>query len=142
MYMHLSRPMVSAFVFATRIVQSLFYLNTKFQASSLLLWLYRPVCVGPVRKPYCWFSTRWLIYQGETDTCVQCRTTISNQNSKTFFIQLSSNFTLCDGSLNPLTSTVSFYLLKYLLLKTFQLPVLSCTNYSGLSPIPEYSCHI
>ena len=28
----------------------LFYLNPKF------LCLYRSVCVGPVRKPHCWFS--------------------------------------------------------------------------------------
>ena len=27
------------------------HLNPKFQASSHLLWLYRPVCVGPGRKP-------------------------------------------------------------------------------------------
>ena len=39
-----------------RIVQFLFYLNPKFQASSSFLCLYRPVCVGPVRKPNCWFS--------------------------------------------------------------------------------------
>ena len=32
------------------------YLNLKFQASSSFLCLYRPVCVGPVRKPHCWFS--------------------------------------------------------------------------------------
>ena len=31
-------------------------LNTKFQASSSFLSLYRPVYVGPVRKPHCWFS--------------------------------------------------------------------------------------
>ena len=43
-------------VFATRIVQFLFYLKPKFQASSSFLCLYRPVCVGPVRKPHCWFS--------------------------------------------------------------------------------------
>ena len=42
---------ISAFVFLTQIVQSLFYLNTKFQASSLLEWLYRPVCVRPGPKP-------------------------------------------------------------------------------------------
>ena len=41
---------------ATRIVQFLFYLNPKFQASSSFLCLYRSVCVGPVRKPHCWFS--------------------------------------------------------------------------------------
>ena len=43
--------LISAFTFATRIVQFLFYLNPKFQASSHLLWLYSPVCVGPGRKP-------------------------------------------------------------------------------------------
>ena len=43
--------LISAFVFAIRIVQSLYYLHPKFQASSHLLWLYSPVCVGPGRKP-------------------------------------------------------------------------------------------
>ena len=43
--------MISAFVFATWKVQSLYFLNPKFQASSHLLWLYSPVCVGPGRKP-------------------------------------------------------------------------------------------
>ena len=27
-----------------------------FHASSCFMLLHRPVCVGPVRKPYCWFS--------------------------------------------------------------------------------------
>ena len=48
--------LISAFVFATYIVQSLFFLNPKFQASSHLLELYSLVCVGPGRKPECWFS--------------------------------------------------------------------------------------
>ena len=48
--------LISAFVFATRIVQFLFYLNPKFQASSSFLWLYSLIGVGPVRKPHCWFS--------------------------------------------------------------------------------------
>ena len=43
--------LISAFVFATRIVQSLFYLCRKFQASSHLLWLLRLVCVKPGLKP-------------------------------------------------------------------------------------------
>ena len=43
--------LISAFVFATRIVQSLYFLNLKFQASSYLLWLHSPVCVGPGQKP-------------------------------------------------------------------------------------------
>ena len=43
--------LIIAFVFAIRIGQSLYYLHPKLQASSHLLWLYRPVCVGPGRKP-------------------------------------------------------------------------------------------
>ena len=43
--------LISAFIFATKIVQFLFYLNPKFQASSLLLRRYRPVCVRPEQKP-------------------------------------------------------------------------------------------
>ena len=43
--------LISAFVFATWIGQSLYFLNPKFQASSHLMWLYSPVCVGPGRKP-------------------------------------------------------------------------------------------
>ena len=43
--------LISAFVFTTRIVQSLYFLNPKFQASSYLLWLYSLVCIGPGRKP-------------------------------------------------------------------------------------------
>ena len=43
--------LISAFVFATRIVQSLYFLNTKFNASRHFLWLYSLVCVGPGRKP-------------------------------------------------------------------------------------------
>ena len=43
--------LISVFVFATRIVQSLYFLNPKFEASSNLLWLYSPVCVGPGQKP-------------------------------------------------------------------------------------------
>ena len=42
--------LISTFVFATRIVQFLFFLDSKFQASSLLLRLYRPVCFRPGRK--------------------------------------------------------------------------------------------
>ena len=43
--------LISAFVFATQIGQSLYFLNPKFQASGHLLWLYSPVCVGPGWKP-------------------------------------------------------------------------------------------
>ena len=37
-------------------VQSLYFLNPKFQASSHLLQLYSLVCAGPGRKPERWFS--------------------------------------------------------------------------------------
>ena len=43
--------LISAFVFPIRIVQSLFFLNPKLQASSHRLWLYSLVCDGPGRKP-------------------------------------------------------------------------------------------
>ena len=43
--------LISASVFATRIVQSLYFLDTKFQASSHLLWLHSLFCVEPGRKP-------------------------------------------------------------------------------------------
>ena len=42
--------LISAFAFATGIVESLFFLDPKFQASSHRLWLYSPDCVGPGRK--------------------------------------------------------------------------------------------
>ena len=48
--------LISVFVFATQIVQSLYFLNPKFQASSHLLLLYSLVCVGPGWKPERWFS--------------------------------------------------------------------------------------
>ena len=38
-------------VFAIQILQFIYFLNPKFQASSHLLWLYSPVCVGPGLKP-------------------------------------------------------------------------------------------
>ena len=43
--------LISAFVFATRIVQSLYFLKPKFQASIHFLCLYSLVCIGPPRKP-------------------------------------------------------------------------------------------
>ena len=43
--------LISAFVFTARIVQLLFYLNPKFQASNYFQRLERPVCARPGRKP-------------------------------------------------------------------------------------------
>ena len=42
--------LVSACVFATCIVQSIHFLNPKFQASNHILGLYSLVCVGPGLK--------------------------------------------------------------------------------------------
>ena len=38
---------ISAFVLASRIEQSFFFVNSKFQATNILLSLYRPVCGRP-----------------------------------------------------------------------------------------------
>ena len=46
-----SAAQISTFVFTIWIVQSLLFLNLKFQASSYLLNLYSPLSVGPSRKP-------------------------------------------------------------------------------------------
>ena len=55
--------LISAFVFATRIVEFFFFLNPKSQASSLFLSLHRPVCVGHRLKiPNTSFLASWLIY--------------------------------------------------------------------------------
>ena len=43
--------LISAFVFPTRVRQSLYLINTKFQASSHLVLLYSLLCVRPGRKP-------------------------------------------------------------------------------------------
>ena len=47
----ITAKLISAIVFAIRIVQSLYFLNSKFQASSHIVWLYSPVYVGPGWKP-------------------------------------------------------------------------------------------
>ena len=38
--------LISAFVFAAQVVQSLYFLNPTFQVSKYLLWLNSPICVG------------------------------------------------------------------------------------------------
>ena len=65
----------SAFVFATRIVQFIFYLNPKVQASSSFLCLYGSVCVRPGRKPHCWYfhETAQFIVKTRDDQRLQGR---------------------------------------------------------------------
>ena len=48
--------LISDFVFATRMIQLLYFLNPKFPVSVHLLCCYSSVCVGHVRKPHCCFS--------------------------------------------------------------------------------------
>ena len=63
--------LISAFVFATQIVQSLYFLKLKFQASSHLLWLYSTVCVRPGGNPEDRFSqneAHIFLYSGECST--------------------------------------------------------------------------
>ena len=48
--------LISAFVFATWILQFFYFLNPNFPASSHCLSLYSSVFVGPVQKPHCWCS--------------------------------------------------------------------------------------
>ena len=46
-----TKTRISVFVFTTRIVQSLYFLNLKFQVPSHLQWFSSPVYVVPSRKP-------------------------------------------------------------------------------------------
>ena len=70
----LTAQLISAFDFPTGIVQSLFYLNPKFQASSHRLWVYSLVCVRPSRKPRRpVFSQRGSYELGHEETCFMHR---------------------------------------------------------------------
>ena len=73
--------LISAFVFATWIVQYLYFLNPKFQAFGHLQWLFSPVCVRPCQKPRTLvFSCRISLYfsvvvdeiQVQTDHGLEC----------------------------------------------------------------------
>ena len=77
--------LISTFVFATRIVQFLFYLNPKFQVSGHLLRLYSPVCVGPGRMPLRpVFSRRGSIMKQLDGTCM----TIQNKEEKRSYLPM------------------------------------------------------
>ena len=57
----ITAQLISAFVFATPLVQP-FYFNRKPPASSHFLCLYSSVCVGPVRKPHSFLLTRLISF--------------------------------------------------------------------------------
>ena len=68
---------VTAFVFATQIVQSLSFLNTEFQASSHLQWFPSPVCVRPGQKTRTGFlRTRLILQPVGTAVCKESITII------------------------------------------------------------------
>ena len=55
--------LISTFVFATQIVQFLFFLNLNFLCSSLFMWLFMPFCVRPglkAQSPF--FNLIYLLY--------------------------------------------------------------------------------
>ena len=54
--LRVSAKLISAFVFSTWIVWYLYFLNSKFQASSHLQWVYSLVCVRTGQNPHCWSS--------------------------------------------------------------------------------------
>ena len=71
--------LISAFIFAKRIVQSLYFLNPKFQASRHLLSLYSLVCSDQVGNQNVGFLTKRLIsdsswVRSPPQVCVQATT--------------------------------------------------------------------
>ena len=78
--------LISAFVFTTRIVQSLYFLNPKFQASRHLLLLYSPVCVRPGRKP------RRPVFSERGSYCVSAQNQVS-EAIRGAFLQLDEDMT-------------------------------------------------
>ena len=65
----ITTQLISAFVFATRIVQSLYFLNPKFRASSHLQWLHSLVCVGHCREPRRPVFSEWGSYEKSSISC-------------------------------------------------------------------------
>ena len=69
---------MSAFVFTTQIVHFLFFLNVKFQASSL-------ICVGPVWKPHCFLKRQLILSrqsQREYDAQQKHQTRVEKKDKK------------------------------------------------------------
>ena len=70
----LTAQLISAFVFTTKIVKSLYFLNLIFQGSSHILWRYSPLCVraGLVGNPkdrFCRDSAHMIIIIGTDEVC-------------------------------------------------------------------------
>ena len=151
--------LISVFVFATWIVQYLYFLNTKFQASSHLQWLHSLVCVRPRQNPHCWFSrvaAHFLIVHGYGDVGIvpSCHfwpieRTVSNEHHfQQIFIHIT---TVVTGSLY-LTFKVKPHWGIVFLIRKDSIPyhIISChyvlspgpngnwTNYPQISAITKY----
>ena len=98
--------LISSIVFATQIVQFLFFLNPKFQASSCLLWLYSPVCVGPVRKPHCWFSHKTAQLLFEIVSCIFESPYISTKHGTRFPTNANSLINMRHAIAEPISELV------------------------------------
>ena len=101
--------LISAFVFATWIVQSLFYLNPKFQACSHLLWLYSLVCVRPGRKPL-----RPIFSQRGTFTYIKLDINTTKEVVHTVTAALRSPGRLCNLLEEPPQSLQTLNLVEFL----------------------------
>ena len=81
--------LISAYVFATRIVQFVYFMKSKFPVSNDLLCMYSSVCDEPVRKPHCWFSHE--AAHADLDLfCLPFITYLKSSSSYPFYSLLSS----------------------------------------------------
>ena len=108
-----SAVQISAFVFATLIVQFLFYLYPKFQASTFILWLFSLVCGGPGLKTKLYvfsctgsniFAPRTLTLSTPGPSCSKLTTSLVNISLKfqTLILQVHCYFLLkkCENPLH------------------------------------------
>ena len=110
-YCEVTAKLIFASVFATRTVQFLYYLNPKFLASSHLLCLHMLVCVGPVRKPHCWFSHEAALTLRFNFSSVSHHLASFMLSSDTREVTLSfkSLFSINRAALSPSTSLIFFF---------------------------------
>ena len=75
-----------------QLISALFFLNPKFQTSSLLLRLYSLVCVGPGRKP------KLLVFSCEGSNMIACLKLDSSYiDFVYFFLKINFYISVCDS---------------------------------------------
>ena len=67
-YIAVTVKLISAFVFTIQIVQSLFFLNSKFQDSSTFLWIVLHL-VGNLEDSFSYVATHIILYLEFTSSC-------------------------------------------------------------------------